>query len=540
MLSQNRSNLGIVQLLFHGIERCAMSITVNMPLPLELSSLAQYTLNRLEPVVCICESDLYGRISWGNDPFFSLCGDQAEDQLGETIWGAVRSLNVPELIFDLNAFIRDGTGAVSKRYNCPSSGTAQRFLQLDWQLKKDRTGYVCILVVAEALTETAIVKNVIALINAFSAGIGGRLEDILDHALTELSKTKSNIRNNKNSIENLNSAIKTIGRAKSLSGCLIGLGAPGQSPHDPIDARPYIESVVKKAVIHQSIDLSFSFGSSLRKLCINKVQVALLLNAIVKHLATSAKLLKIDCDNSDERPSEDNAAPLHGKYLRISIRYQGKKDMRRLFSHIFSPFLALKSGRDPCFHDITRAKATDILRHNRGHIQFESLYPNWGRINLFFKSVDKKGTVFDKDTNMEKRILVMDDEILIRDIIKSALEKRGYEVDSAPSGEEALRICEAASKDSRFFDLAILDLSVKDGLGGRDIIPHLKKINPSIKSLLISGFCTDLIFENFEKEGFSAFLPKPFKMEALLETVDRMVLPEPIGRGEEINQGAAF
>lgn len=120
----------------------------------------------------------------------------------------------------------------------------------------------------------------------------------------------------------------------------------------------------------------------------------------------------------------------------------------------------------------------------------------------------------------QRRVLVVDDEPRILDIVKYFLEQGGYEVESATGGEKAL-----AEVRRKAFDVAVLDI-VLVGESGYDVAGKLKRAKnaESMPVLFMSSKVemADLFLENFD--GRAEFLLKPFKKEALLETVKTLII----------------
>ena len=119
----------------------------------------------------------------------------------------------------------------------------------------------------------------------------------------------------------------------------------------------------------------------------------------------------------------------------------------------------------------------------------------------------------------QRRVLVVDDEPRILDIVKYFLEQGGYEVESATTGEKAIA---AARKQG--FDIAVLDIVLVHD-SGYDIAGKLRKLKnaETLPVLFMSSKVemADLFIENFD--GRAEFLLKPFKKEALLETIKKLL-----------------
>lgn len=121
------------------------------------------------------------------------------------------------------------------------------------------------------------------------------------------------------------------------------------------------------------------------------------------------------------------------------------------------------------------------------------------------------------------RILVMDDDLMIRNIAGRLLRFIGYEVVTVTSGDETIREYKEAMQKNKKFDVVILDLTVAGGMGGRDTIRALKEIDPHVKAVVSSGYSDDPIMTDYQKYGFTDLIAKPYKIYELGEVVFRVM-----------------
>ncbi|MHB8085575.1 MAG: response regulator [Dehalococcoidia bacterium] len=114
------------------------------------------------------------------------------------------------------------------------------------------------------------------------------------------------------------------------------------------------------------------------------------------------------------------------------------------------------------------------------------------------------------------KILIMDDEDTIRDTVSRMIALFGFgDVATAKEGGEALDIYRKAKVEGAPFDLVIMDLTVTKGIGGREAIKELLKIDPDAKAVVSSGYAGDPLILNFQKYGFVGALVKPYTMDEL-------------------------
>jgi DNA-binding NtrC family response regulator len=118
------------------------------------------------------------------------------------------------------------------------------------------------------------------------------------------------------------------------------------------------------------------------------------------------------------------------------------------------------------------------------------------------------------------KILLMDDEEMIRNIAKEMIKALGHEVEIADEGNAAIEMFRRAREAGSPFDVVILDLKVKGGLGGEDTIQKILEIDPDVKAVVSSGYEDSPIIANYREYGFSAFLNKPYKIDALKDCLN--------------------
>jgi CheY-like chemotaxis protein len=127
--------------------------------------------------------------------------------------------------------------------------------------------------------------------------------------------------------------------------------------------------------------------------------------------------------------------------------------------------------------------------------------------------------MYEKVYSGSNTVLLVDDDSMIIDVGKQMLERTGLEVIVARNGKQAIDIYD---KDVKSIDLVILDL-IMPGLNGIETYQELKKINPDIKVLFSSGYRKNMDVHAIVKEGRSAFIQKPFKMEQLTQEVGKLL-----------------
>ncbi len=121
------------------------------------------------------------------------------------------------------------------------------------------------------------------------------------------------------------------------------------------------------------------------------------------------------------------------------------------------------------------------------------------------------------------KVLIMDDDEIIRKMLKNMLNLAGYEVESSADGAEALEKYKKAMDARDTFNAVIMDLTVPGGMGGKEAITKLLEIDPAASVIVSSGYATDPIMSEYKKYGFSAVIAKPYSIRQLQETINGLI-----------------
>jgi CheY-like chemotaxis protein len=121
------------------------------------------------------------------------------------------------------------------------------------------------------------------------------------------------------------------------------------------------------------------------------------------------------------------------------------------------------------------------------------------------------------------KVLLMDDEQIIRDVTHEILQFLNYEVMSAREGIEAVDLYKKEKMAGHPFDVVILDLSIPHGLGGKETIDLLRNFDPAIKAVISSGFTDDPVVKDFSHYGFSERLTKPYNIHEMKNLLEKVI-----------------
>jgi len=214
-----------------------------------------------------------------------------------------------------------------------------------------------------------------------------------------------------------------------------------------------------------------------------------------------------------------------GRYIRISIQDQGEGISPQNMPKIFDPYFTTKERGS----GLGLATVYSIIKSHQGHLDVEST-EGVGTIFRLYLPASEKEIEPAENISPEMispggtgRILVMDDEEIIREIAREVLTHLGYEVEVCGDGKSALALYREALHSGNRFDAVIMDLTIQGGMGGKETMKALLGIDPLVKGLVSSGYNNDPILAHFREYGFSGMVSKPYTVRELQETLQKLI-----------------
>jgi len=209
-----------------------------------------------------------------------------------------------------------------------------------------------------------------------------------------------------------------------------------------------------------------------------------------------------------------------GSFVCLSVSDSGCGIPPEALPRIFEPFFTTKSvGRGT---GLGLATVFGIVQQHQGWINVSS-QPEHG--TTFRVYLPRIGDVAGKKSLAAPRasahggdetILVVEDDPALRAVVRNALSRLGYRVIEAPTGVSALEVWRQNRAEIR---LLLTDLVLPDGMTGRELAGSLLKEEPKLKVIYASGYSPDLAGKDFPLEPGVNFLPKPFPIAQLAQTV---------------------
>jgi PAS domain S-box-containing protein len=253
---------------------------------------------------------------------------------------------------------------------------------------------------------------------------------------------------------------------------------------------------------------------------IEQVVNALMINA--REAMPSGGTVRVMAHNIEI--GETSTLPLDaGRYVKITITDAGGGIPEEIAANIFDPYFTTK----PNGSGLGLAISYSIVRKHGGLLQMENSSSDGSTFVFYLPATEQSISAVDprgpecSPAPSSHRVLVMDDEAAVRELISDLLVTLGFEVTTVPDGTEAVKTYERAQHQGENFQAVILDATIRGGMGGLATIERLRKVDPNVTAIICSGYSDQAALSKFLSYGFRAALPKPFTRHELEDVLRR-------------------
>jgi PAS domain S-box-containing protein len=360
-----------------------------------------------------------------------------------------------------------------------------------------------------------------------AGGIAHDFNNLLTAILGNISLAKMLAQPGDQISEKLIMAEKASVRAKDLTQQLLTFSKGGA----PIKKTTSITELIKDSagfVLSGShVSCKFEIADDLWPVEVDEGQISQVISNLVINAAQAMPdggTINVSCKNI--AVGVDTSVNLKkGKYIQLLIKDQGIGIQKEYLEKIFDPFYTTKEqGRG-----LGLATVFSIIKNHEGHIAAES-EPGVGTTFTVYLPALESQRISQRADNIpvqgKGKVLVMDDEEMVRNVAEGMLKMLGYQVEVAVDGAETIELYKKALESAEPFNVVIMDLTIAGGMGGKEAIKKLSEIDPGVVAIVSSGFSTDPIMADFRKYGFSGIITKPYKIQEMSEALYTVIKPK--------------
>jgi PAS domain S-box-containing protein len=362
-------------------------------------------------------------------------------------------------------------------------------------------------------------------VGVLAGGIAHDFNNILTAVLGNIELANYRFgRKDKGTSELLNEAIKATRRAVKLTRQLLTF-AKGEELIKEATDLPVLIKEISDFVLHGSaVTCEYNSSEDLWMADADSGQISQVIQNIVinaKHSMEDGGIIRFHCENAKELLKTDNEQICSGRFIKITISDNGSGIPEEFIYKIFDPYFTTKHKGS----GLGLAISHSIISKHKGTIDVESqvgegttftlFLPATAKVNLEIQDEQRGCPLFEKSV----KTLFMDDEQVVRDVLKIQLSTLGHEVETAADGEEAIQKYRQAIQEGSPFEIVILDLTVPAGMGGEETAQQILTIDKDAKIVVVSGYSNNQIMDNYKDYGFKTTLTKPFGFTELNQMV---------------------
>ena len=314
-------------------------------------------------------------------------------------------------------------------------------------------------------------------------------------------------------------------RAKDLTQQLLTFAKGGT----PVKQKLSISNIISDSanfVLHgSSVVCHYEIPEDLWQVDVDTGQISQVIQNIIinaRHAMSKGGVIEVCCINITD-PNEEVEELLTQKYIKITISDSGCGIPAKLVKKIFDPYFSTKQEGS----GLGLAICQSIINKHDGFISVLSEIDKGTTFTIYLPAF----TEVMVDTSIKQTrtsnidyhatIMVMDDDPMIRNLTEEMLTAHGHQVLLVENGDEAIKLYNDYYKSKRTIDIIIMDLTIPGGMGGKEAVQGILKLNPQAKVIASSGYANDPIMAHYQDYGFIASMPKPYQTTELIQLITK-------------------
>ncbi len=366
-------------------------------------------------------------------------------------------------------------------------------------------------------------------IGVLAGGIAHDFNNFLAAIVGNLSMLESSDRLSGEDRELAAHALTAANRARSLTSQLLTFSKGGTPVRETGDIRSVIRETATFIMRGSNSNCVFDLPEDLQNIEMDADQISQVINNLLlnaRQAMPDGGVIEIRAKNYEySPPGPGPRLPSPGKYVMIEIEDHGTGIPASIIEHIFDPYFTTR----PEGSGLGLTTAYSIVEKHGGRIEIRSEEGRGTTVSFYLPASVKPspGEIALPAAAVaggnRARVLVMDDDDTVRNLIVRMLVMLGHSTGVARDGREALDLYSKGVRDGKPWDIVIMDLTIPGEMGGKETIGPLLEMDPRAKAIVSSGYSNDDVLANFARYGFRARLPKPFTKEDLARAIEAVL-----------------
>jgi PAS domain S-box-containing protein len=365
-----------------------------------------------------------------------------------------------------------------------------------------------------------------------AGGIAHDFNNLLSGILGNIELAEDSFSVNEKAAHYLKNAKMSSLRARDLTAKFITFSSGGFPVKESSNVIDFIKDSAALAVTGTSVKINFLLPRDPWLVAIDRVQLSQAINNIIlnaKEAMPDGGILQIQVENLESSDLEESVASFlpESKYVRITFKDQGEGIPNDILNRVFDPYFSTKERGVEKGMGLGLTVVHSIMKKHKGYVSIHSNDEGGTAVCLYLPVVVRKEVLTKKPVpefapkvdKRVKKVLIMDDEEIVRDVVCEMLQREGHKCWQAKDGQEAIDRYESELESGKPFDIVVMDLTIPGGMGGVKAVKALLRIDSNAKVVVASGYSTDPVMDNYHEYGFCAAIGKPFSKKNLLDII---------------------
>jgi len=369
-------------------------------------------------------------------------------------------------------------------------------------------------------------------LGVLAGGIAHDFNNILTGIIGNISFARKLLDNDHKAAAILQNAENAANRASGLSNQLLTFAKGGQPVKQVVSVKQLLDESVAFVLSGSTVSCRSELPDDILPIEVDKGQFSQVLHNIIIN-ATQAMpgggTITIRAENSTV--AADNSMCLApGRYVRLTVSDRGCGISEEDQHKIFDPYFTTKADGSGLGLATTRS----IIMKHGGHIDVRSVFGDGTTVEILLPACEemplftgREPSPEDSGIQMDRSVLVMDDEEIIRDLTSLMLQESGYHVRTCVNGDEAIALYGAAVAAGNPYAAVIMDLTIPGGMGGREAAQHILALDPNARLIVSSGYSSDPVMADYAAHGFCAVLQKPYDADGITSVLRAALRAQP-------------
>lgn len=321
-------------------------------------------------------------------------------------------------------------------------------------------------------------------------------------------------------------------RAIDLTRKFITFSSGGHPLKSPLSINPVLFDVKDLVLSGSNISCETFFSDQPILILADKGQIRQVFSTVIDNAKQAMPdggrlIIRSVITDSGQEKSLSGIEMAKGGYVKITLSDTGQGIKPDHLEKVFDPYFTTRESGSKKGLGLGLSIVHSIIKKHGGYIHIDSRWGEGTTVSIFLPvlevAAETEPVVPKRVGGTSRKLLLMDDEAQIRSMSREILEGLGYMVATAADGDEAVASYRSALVRETPFDVVLLDLTIKGGMGGLETMKQLTEIDPGVKAIILSGYASDPVMSDYGAHGFKAALIKPVRIPLLHETIEQVL-----------------